>query len=492
MTGQEELLNEHASFLPHFGLMPELSPGDVARFVALGESGRKLERGGDVEGAAEAYAAQITITPINAEPFVRLALLEAGRDNESAALDRLREAVERGFTDLAAVERAEAWARVRRNERFLALVDALPALEQAERKWGSFGEFRSERAPADLATVVGQQEGLHRRVDAMAPAIGPRSARLWSRTIDRAVAAALETYVAQKPDAPDVEPALERMLSLYAGSSLLRFERLAPDAANRLRKVSGLILESYPSSSLRPGALVCSSLARFGERDVKDVLTQSALDAIRSALGEVLDRHAGSPFVALAAEGQVRAEVAAGHMEVAGERYRGFRERYAQDAGLLARVRDELGELALWAGGLPDFRAATLDGSTLDRASVRGRVVLVDFWATWCGPCVEQMPRLDEIAERHGENVAVIGVNLDLGEDLTPEMLREWVARRGVPGVQLHDGRGWESELVRLFGVKEIPFSVLAAPDGTVLAVNAHGKALDKAVKAALASGSSR
>jgi thiol-disulfide isomerase/thioredoxin len=147
---------------------------------------------------------------------------------------------------------------------------------------------------------------------------------------------------------------------------------------------------------------------------------------------------------------------------------------------------------ATYATGVVAWRATDIDGQALSSEALRGRVVLVDFWATWCGPCVEQMPRLDEIAERHGENVAVIGVNLDLGEDLTPEMLREWVARRGVPGVQLHDGRGWESELVRLFGVKEIPFSVLAAPDGTVLAVNAHGKALDKAVKAALASGSSR
>ena len=90
------------------------------------------------------------------------------------------------------------------------------------------------------------------------------------------------------------------------------------------------------------------------------------------------------------------------------------------------------------------------------------------------------------IAERHGEEVTLLGVNLDSSEDLSVDDLRAWIAQRELRGVQLHDGRSWESELVSIFGVKEIPFSVLVGPDGAVLAVNERGKRLEKAVKAAL------
>jgi hypothetical protein len=99
---------------------------------------------------------------------------------------------------------------------------------------------------------------------------------------------------------------------------------------------------------------------------------------------------------------------------------------------------------------------------------------------------VEEFDTMRRIAERHGDDVTLLGVNLDSSEELSSDDLRRWIAQREVRGEQLHDGRSWESELVESFGVKEIPFSVVVAPDGAVLAVNAHGKRLEKAVKAAL------
>ena len=470
--------------------MPELSSGDVQRFVELGQTGRELMRKGDAPGAASAFLGQIAITPVNAEPYVSLALLEAARGEQQAALYYLRSAVLRGFTDLTAIERAEAWSSMRRGSGFLDLQDAIPALLEAERKWGDWSTFRARSAPPDLASALGEQTRLRERIDAMAPALGARNVRLWHRTIDRATAAALATYVEQRADAPDLEQALERLMAIYAGSPLLRWELLPPEAAGRLRKVADVALERFPESSLRSGALVCGALARFPERDRKGVLTPPALESIRASLDEVLSHDAESPFLALAAEGSVRAEAAAGRMDLAAARYRGFRESHASDHEVLARVRDELGEMALWAGGLPEFEGRTVDGATVDREALRGKIVVVDFWATWCAPCVEQLPTLRRISEKHAGEVLVLGVNLDRGEDLTVEALRAWVAREGVPGVQIHDGRSWESELVRLFGVKEIPFSVLAGADGTVLAVNAHGSALEKAVKSAIGRGS--
>jgi len=143
------------------------------------------------------------------------------------------------------------------------------------------------------------------------------------------------------------------------------------------------------------------------------------------------------------------------------------------------RIRDQL-------GGLPEFRATTLAGRTVASEEFRGKVVVLDFWATWCQPCVEEFPALRRIDEQHGDDVVLLGVNLDWSDDLSIQALRDWIALENVPGDHVHDGLSWDSELVKAFGVQEIPFNVVVAPNGDVVAVNERGKRLEKAVRTAI------
>jgi thiol-disulfide isomerase/thioredoxin len=466
--------------------MPDLSPEEVDRFVALGKAGWGRFRAGDAAGAEAAFRGQIAIFPVNPEPYVSLALVAAHEGAQKQALEHLRAAVVRGFTDLARVERAEAWTRMRRHIGFLRLQDAVPALLEVERKWGDWNSYEAFRPPEDVAAAEREHRGWTARIDRMAPALGPRLVRLWKKAIDRATAALLEIYVARRPEAPDLAGALDRLMALYSGTPLMRWDLLPADAAGRLSKVAGVALARFPEGRMRPGALVCRALARYAERDGQGDLGAAAAEEIRSCLGEVLAEHPDSAFVAIAAEGLVRTEAELGRMDLAAERYREFRGRQGGNRELVDRVRDGLGELALRAGGLPEFRAIALDGAPVGLEELRGKVVVVDFWATWCQPCLEELPTLRRIGERHGAEVLLLGVNLDRADDLPREALREWVAREAVPGRQLHDGLSWDSELVKLFGVKEIPFSVVASPEGAVLAVNEHGRRLEQAVVAAL------
>jgi thiol-disulfide isomerase/thioredoxin len=179
-------------------------------------------------------------------------------------------------------------------------------------------------------------------------------------------------------------------------------------------------------------------------------------------------------------------EVETGNAARAEELYRRFFTRHAEESLLLDRVRDGLGEQALLLGGLPPFRADVLGGGTVGPDVLAGKVAVLDFWATWCEPCVEGFPSLQRIAGTYGDRVELIGVNLDWGDDISPEDLQAWIAGRGLPGRHLHDGLAWDSEMVRRFGVREIPFTVVVGKDGRVLAVNRHGKQLEKAVRHAM------
>ncbi|MBZ5640047.1 MAG: TlpA family protein disulfide reductase [Acidobacteriia bacterium] len=468
-------------------MFPSLTPQEVERFVSLGKVGSARLREGDGAGAEAAFRQQLAIFPLNPEPHVSLALVAARGGAKKQALACLRAAVLRGFTDVSRVERSEVWLELRRDPAFLALVDAVPALMDADERWVGWDAFGASHPPPDLESVARQWDRRKRAIEAMAPALGPRLDRLWRRVIDRSTAALLQAYVVANPGARDLDAALEQLMSLYSGGLILRWEILPAEAARRLGSIASTALERFPDGPSRPGALTCLGLARYAERDRRGRLLPAAVEEIRASLREVTVRYGGSPFLAPAVEGLVRTESETGRADLAMADYRAFRATHAADPTLLDGVRERLGVLALTVGGLPDFHARALDGGIVDREALKGKVVVVDFWATWCGPCVEELPALRRIASRSGDRVVVLGVCLDRAEDLDATALEAWIAAKGVAGRHVWDGLGWDSDIVRQFGVKEIPFTVVAAADGSVLAVGEHGGDLDRAVRAAVA-----
>jgi thiol-disulfide isomerase/thioredoxin len=467
-------------------MMPELTAEEVERFAALGAEGKRLFRAGDIDGAERAFLGQLAIFAGNHEPFLYLAFIEAMRGAEDGALERLRAAVVRGYADLMHVERAEAWRRLRKHPGFLDLQDCVPALLEVDRDWPTRELFKMGLAPESLAVVLRQHAAVVGRVNRMAPAFGPKMTGRWKILVDRMAAAMLETYIAQRPDADDFTEALERIMRFYANGPLLRWGLLPEEPARRFGELCETMLERAPDSRMRPVALIGRALSRNTERNKKGALEESAAVEIRKSLEEVLTLPHNAAVAPIAAVGLIRTELQLGRREAAAERYRRLVEQHDGGSELLDHVREDLGEWALRLGGLPRFTASTFEGETVSSEELAGKISVIDFWATWCAPCVEGFPSLRRIEERHGEDVRLLGVNLDYADDLELDELLAWVASNDVRGSHLWDGQSWESPLVKSFGVKEIPFSVVVAANGDVLAVNEHGKKLEKAVRAAV------
>ncbi len=104
--------------------------------------------------------------------------------------------------------------------------------------------------------------------------------------------------------------------------------------------------------------------------------------------------------------------------------------------GVLVFVAVRLGpQLGAWTGVAPTLGSApelvvpTLDGTTLTSADLQGRVVVVNFWATWCGPCRLEMPSLQALSQRHGpEDLVVLGLSVDAG----PRPVQAFLEERGI------------------------------------------------------------
>jgi thiol-disulfide isomerase/thioredoxin len=114
----------------------------------------------------------------------------------------------------------------------------------------------------------------------------------------------------------------------------------------------------------------------------------------------------------------------------------------------------------------PQFSLEDVRGRTVRLSDFRGKVVLVEFWATWCGPCVRGLPVLADIARREGSDVVFLAINTDDSE--SKERVRDFLRERRLEITALLRGR----EVSRLFGVGPIPHTVVIAKDGTIVATH--------------------
>lgn len=136
----------------------------------------------------------------------------------------------------------------------------------------------------------------------------------------------------------------------------------------------------------------------------------------------------------------------------------------------------------------PAFEATTITGQKISfPASYKGKLVLLDFWATWCGPCIGELPNLIKAYEtHHAKGLEVLGISLD--SEKTKDKLPESLKTKNMTWPQVCDGKGWDADISRLYGVRAIPAAFLVdGTTGIVLATQGlRGEQLTKTIEDAL------
>ncbi len=250
-----------------------------------------------------------------------------------------------------------------------------------------------------------------------------------ARKFDKQKAEALEAYLKANPKAEDAEEALGLLAHCYADSD---------QSADELR-VLGLLYEGMTKGKegdLRAAAMNLNRRLRL----IEDKAASKA--AIAAVKNDFKDHQ---------------------QMNQAAEFFAELESRLA-----LPGVGDTL-EIAFTA----------LDGRKVDLAAMKGKVVLVDFWATWCGPCVAELPNVKKAYEAHHEKgFEIVAISLD--ED--KKALEKFIKDEKLPWPQAFDGKGWGSDLAQKFGIQSIPATFLIGKDGKVAAANLRGDELEKKV----------
>ena len=137
----------------------------------------------------------------------------------------------------------------------------------------------------------------------------------------------------------------------------------------------------------------------------------------------------------------------------------------------------------LWGKPMQDFSATDLDGNPISLQDYRGKVVLLDFWAVWCGFCITEMPNLKSVYDTYKEQgFDIIAVSLDD----TEKELRDYIKENDIQWRQIFDSTRGEDALVRQYGIRGIPEQWLIDRDGTLISHKARGEDLERLVVEAL------
>ncbi len=128
-------------------------------------------------------------------------------------------------------------------------------------------------------------------------------------------------------------------------------------------------------------------------------------------------------------------------------------------------------------GTAPDFTLQSPTGENVSLSALRGKVVLLDFWATWCGPCLRELPNVKALYEKyHSKGLEIMGVSLD--DAKTAENWKKMVVAREMTWVHGSSLQGWECPVARLYNVTAIPRMYIIDREGKIIAQDLRGEEL--------------
>ena len=286
---------------------------------------------------------------------------------------------------------------------------------------------------------------------------------------DRSLTRSLRVYIEKNPKAEDLDQAY---LNLFEVA-------IKNDWFTENEDVARDYLAKRPRGSVRSMSQIVSTMARAqaGQFDQALAAFTDLVGGLESS--EQLD-FASNFADSLATEASV-----AGEFESARKIYSILSQKFPTDTDLQDHVQDLLERLDRVGKPSPIEQVVDIAGTPIDFKSLRGKYVLIDFWATWCAPCQADLPVLEEAYAKHkDQGFEIVSVSLDE----TSEAVSDYVRQRKISWPQVHNGSSGK-DMVDAFAVGAIPANVLLGPDGRVVRLDLRGKNLSRTLDTLLKSG---
>jgi peroxiredoxin len=277
---------------------------------------------------------------------------------------------------------------------------------------------------------------------------------------DRDLISDLLAYARANPKADDVD---EAYVALF--DTVIAHDWFADHEATAVAYVA-----ERPDGGVRGLALIVATMARAQAGDFDEAIVKY------EQLLEGLSGDDQEEFAVNFADNLAGSAIAAGKYGVAGRVLELVRDRFKESSTLAQKVAADLARLDRVGKPAPAFDVKDLEGKPVRSVELRGKYVLVDFWATWCEPCLDEIPRLQAAyTTHHAKGLEIVGVSLDESRATVADFLKG----EKLPWTQVHNATS-NGDLVEAFGVVNIPASYLIDPAGVITRIDLRGEALDK------------
>ncbi len=277
---------------------------------------------------------------------------------------------------------------------------------------------------------------------------------------DKVLVEELADYVIKNPRATDIDQAYMALFDkVIEHDWFLDHERLAKN-----------YLADRPEGAVRPLAQIIAVMARARDGKFPEAF------AVYKTLMSSLSGPDQEEFAGQFADSVAHAAIAAGEYPIAKQVYQTLLKQYAESPNLKQKVDEDLAKLDKVDKPAPRLAVKDVNGASIRLEDFKGKYVLLDFWATWCAPCIAELPNQQSAYTKyHSKGLEIVAVSLDENR----QAVVDFVKARKVPWKQVHNMSSG-GDLVELYGISSIPATFLIDPEGKIIRLELRGPALEE------------
>jgi thiol-disulfide isomerase/thioredoxin len=277
---------------------------------------------------------------------------------------------------------------------------------------------------------------------------------------DKALIRDLTIYLRTTPKAADRDQAYAALFN----------KSIEHDWFTETEEIAQQYLKNDPDGPVKALAQIIQTMAQAQAGNYEEALAR--YKQLMQGLGQSDQEEFAASFSDTLAD----SAIAAGEFAVARQVYSTLLSRFGESPNLRQKIEAEIKRLDKVGKPAPRFAAEDITGQAIRLDAYRGKYVLVDFWATWCAPCIGELPRLQEAYQMyHGAGFEIISVSLDESKMAVSDFAKV----RKLPWPQIHNASS-TVDLVEAFAVGSIPATYLIDPEGTVIRLDLRGKTLEQ------------